>query len=184
MSIKITDRDGKEHEVASAGVGAGGLTTGIIGTSLSALALLREGGLGGIFGGFGGRGREHGEGECRDTRIIAEKDATISFLLGKDFTLEKTACLEKEICQLKCREAVLEEKVRDLHEDYREGDKELKLWVEGHFARTRQVIPADEIVECRRPEVVKVIEKIIVKEKDHEREDHDEGEGEGRKHKR
>lgn len=61
MQIKTTDGD---KNVASQGVGVGGLTTGIIGTALSVL----NGGLG-LLQQNNGRGGNHHE--CDDTRYIA-----------------------------------------------------------------------------------------------------------------
>ena len=62
MQIKTTDGD---KNVASQGVGVGGLTTGIIGTALSVL----NGGLGNVLN--NGRNYNYGHDECHDTRYIA-----------------------------------------------------------------------------------------------------------------
>ena len=189
MSIEITDRDGKTHSVASAGVGAGGLTTGIIGTSLGALALLRDGDglLGGLLGGHRGRRgceREGAEGfgiAIHDTRILAEKDATIAALISEKYTDNKFAHLERELCELRCREAVLCEKVKDLHEDLREGDERVMAYGDCHFARVKKAIPAEEVVQFHKPEVVKIIEKVVFRDRDEDC-DEDEKKRRGKKH--
>jgi hypothetical protein len=68
MQIKTTDGD---KNVASQGVGVGGLTTGIIGTALSVL----NGGLGNVLNG----GRVNtGHTECDDTRYIAALQSELS----------------------------------------------------------------------------------------------------------
>lgn len=62
MQIKTADGD---KNVASNGVGVGGLTTGIIGTALGVL----NGGLGNL--GLVGNGRQYVASECHDTRYIS-----------------------------------------------------------------------------------------------------------------
>lgn len=83
---------------ASRGVANGGLTTGIIGTSLGALNLM--GGCGGILGGlFGGRGCVDAVShyELAQETALAAKDAEIALLKSNTYQDAKTLELYKYI---------------------------------------------------------------------------------------
>jgi len=147
MAISITDRSGATHSVASGGVGAAGLTTGIIGTTLGALAFFREGGLGlgGLLGGHGG----HGGGRGEDL-LVAGLMSENAMLKAEKYTDRRFEKLQEEICCLKTREAVLCKEVDHLAKDMYYGDKAVKEWCECRFARTRKAICSDEIVDFGR----------------------------------
>jgi len=149
MAISITDRDGKSHEVASSGVAAGGLTTGIIGTTLGALAFFREGGLGFL---DGGRGRGHGGAE---DLVVAGLLAENAKLKADIYTDNKFECLQKEICKLQAEVAVERQKTCDNFQflNYKDevGKKEILEYVKGHYVPGKLVMPLDAICPPAEP---------------------------------
>ena len=109
-------------EYASKGVGAGGLTTGIIGTSLGVLnsGLLNGNGLGGLFGGNNcGCSENMGVNryELNMQKELIDRDSEIAYLKGRDAaktdSLElyryidgKFACIEREMADQRTYNAV------------------------------------------------------------------------------
>ena len=148
MAISITERDGTVKEVDSPGVAAGGLTTGIIGTSLGALALFRESGLlGGLIGGCGDHGRRGGH----DAALLAENAA----LKGCLYTDNKYEKLQGEICRLNAEIAVEKQKTHDnfafLNFKIDADKKEVVEWVKGHYVPGKLVMPLDALCPKAMP---------------------------------
>jgi hypothetical protein len=140
MSVSITDRNGNTKEAASPGMAGTALGFGIAGT---ALGLLKDHGiLDGILGGG------HRRGHDGEDLLVAGLMSKVAMLESEKYTDHRFERMMERICRLEAKEDVLAEKVKDSFEDARTGDRFLKEWVESHFAHTRQVIPADEIVDC------------------------------------
>jgi hypothetical protein len=101
MLIKTSEG---EKNVASKGLGAAGLTLGIIGTSLAGVDFLRDGGrdggrglLGGFFGGRGERRDECGYEHCAPVLRPWQYEDKIIRLEDKFYTNEKVNCLEEKV---------------------------------------------------------------------------------------
>lgn len=109
-------------EFASRGVGAAGLTTGIIGTALGAM----NGGLGGIFGGCGNCSRD----SVPVNRYEMDKENTISRLESENALLKANTYGDQKILEVY---AYIEKELKDIRKVQAAQDT-TNAKIEGTFA--------------------------------------------------
>ena len=157
---------GNYSPYASRGVGAGGLTTGIIGTALGGLALLGEGG--GLFGGRGHGYGHHGDApESKEAAALRQQNAALAAALDAERGDAKLAekfnhkieKLEKQICDIRVNDAHTDGRIKSVAKDAEYGDmvnhmkcktEDERLWCA--MPKTERFIPEREIHYPRQPQ--------------------------------